>query len=452
MATSPPGNPHQEGTTTPHVPFSPRRSPRIVANEKESGATGGVNDKKRAAPSSTHKTSTSATTKKTKTKTSKALLSAAPHAGGAAGATKRQANYSEDEDYLIACAYVNVSVDPIKGVGQKADAFWTRVLEKYVILSEKYLADNGVEIPVRNKDSIEQRWKKTISKSVQIWNKFYRQLKSVKRSGWNEDNYIEEAGNLYKEEVGEPFKYAKCVPILHKLPKFDPMLVLNDSSPSSYLGVGAAADDDSSSMGCQSNAVVATTPPTGVSKHQQQEGRTKKKRVNNDAPAAQGSNMARPIGMKKAKKLAKLEVETARTNKQSASVASMPGTFAAATESIMGVTQDLVAAFKANADLKQRVLQAKTEDKWMRMAEMYFANGEKEKGLALLARMEEGSMIARPPADNVPPSSIDVLDASSEMYSAIEVMDTNAPAARQKKSNNKKGSEDDDSSSNSNGD
>ena len=45
--------------------------------------------------------------------------------------------------------------------------------------------------------------------------------------------------------------------------------------------------------------------------------------------------------MKKAKKLAKLEEETARTNKQSATVASMPGTFAAATESIMGVTQDL---------------------------------------------------------------------------------------------------------------
>ena len=115
------------------------------------------------------------------------------------------------------------------------------------------------------------------------------------------------------------------------------------------------------------------------------------------------------------------------------------------------MTQDLVAAFKANADLKQRVLQAKTEEKWMQMAEMYFANGKKEKGLALLARME-GSMMGPPPADDVPPLSIDVLDASSEIYSAIEVMDANAPAARQEKSNNKKGSEDDDSSSSSNGD
>jgi hypothetical protein len=401
MAT-PPGTPHHD--TTPDVRFPPRRSPRIVAKESSSA----VNDKKRPASSSRRKTSspTKTATTTTKKKTSKALMS------GGAGATKRQANYSEDEDYLIACAYVNVSVDPIKGVGQKADTFWTRVLEWYVILSEKYLADNGVEVPVRNKDSIEQRWKKKISKSVQVWNKFYRQLKSAKRSGWNEDNYIEEAGNLFKEEVGKPFKYAKCVPILHKLPKFDPMIVMNNSSPSSHLGIGA---DDDSSTSHQSH-VVTTTPPTVVSK----EGQTKKN-VNNSAPA-KGSKMTRPIGMKKAKKLAKLEEETARKKQSVASgVASMPATFATATESIMGVTQDLVAAFKANTVLKQQDLQARREDKWMRMAELYFSCGEKGKALALLARSE-----CTGPAD-VPPSSIDV-DASSEIYSAIEVLGTKTPA------------------------
>jgi len=63
----------------------------------------------------------------TKKKTSKALLSAA---AGGAGATKRQAIYSEDEDYLITSAYVNVSEDPIWGVGQKADTFWTQVSKR----------------------------------------------------------------------------------------------------------------------------------------------------------------------------------------------------------------------------------------------------------------------------------------------------------------------------------
>ncbi len=59
---------------------------------------------------------------------------------------------------------MNVSVDQIKGVGKKSETFWTRVLEKHVILSKMYLSENGVEIPVRNKESVEQCLTKEISK------------------------------------------------------------------------------------------------------------------------------------------------------------------------------------------------------------------------------------------------------------------------------------------------
>jgi len=111
-----------------------------------------------------------------------------------------------------------VTVDPIRGVGQKSDNFWTRVHDRFVILLRRHSIENGIEIPLRNKESIEQRWKKKISKSVQLWNKFYRQLKSLEQCGWNEEKYIEEAGTLYLSEKGEPFKYAKCVPGVHKLP------------------------------------------------------------------------------------------------------------------------------------------------------------------------------------------------------------------------------------------
>jgi hypothetical protein len=85
-------------------------------------------------------------------------------------------NYSKDEDFLISCAYVNVSVDPIKGVGQKADTFWTRVHENFLILSQKHFSDHDLEMPFTTNESIEQRWKKKISKFVQLWNKFSRQL------------------------------------------------------------------------------------------------------------------------------------------------------------------------------------------------------------------------------------------------------------------------------------
>jgi hypothetical protein len=34
-------------------------------------------------------------------------------------------NCPEDEDYFKAVAYTNVTVDPIRGVGQKGENFWT---------------------------------------------------------------------------------------------------------------------------------------------------------------------------------------------------------------------------------------------------------------------------------------------------------------------------------------
>jgi hypothetical protein len=124
-----------------------------------------------------------------------------------------------------------VTVDPIKGVRQKSDNFWSRVHERFVILSRRHSIENGIEIPLRNKESIEQRWKKKISKSVQLWNKVYRQLKSLEQCGWNEEKYIEEAGTLYLSEKGEPFKYAKCVPGVPKLPTFDLMVQKYTAEP-----------------------------------------------------------------------------------------------------------------------------------------------------------------------------------------------------------------------------
>ncbi len=54
----------------------------------------------------------------------------------------------------------------------------------------------------------------------------------MKRSGWNEDNYVEQASKLYNE-VGKTFGLAeKCVVVLNKLPKFDPMVSGTEDSSS----------------------------------------------------------------------------------------------------------------------------------------------------------------------------------------------------------------------------
>jgi hypothetical protein len=53
------------------------------------------------------------------------------------------------------------------------------VHEKFCLLQQKELAVVGLNIIVRTRDSIEQTWKKRISRSVQLWNKHYRQFKGM---------------------------------------------------------------------------------------------------------------------------------------------------------------------------------------------------------------------------------------------------------------------------------
>jgi hypothetical protein len=91
--------------------------------------------------------------------------------------------------------------------------------------------------------------------------------------------------------------------------------------------------------------------------------------------------------MKKAKKLAKLE-QSAR-NQRATVTSSVAASASAETlledkTEMIGVTKELVAVFKANTMLKEKDLQARQEERLMRMAEMYMSAGQKEKALALL--------------------------------------------------------------------
>ena len=43
----------------------------------------------------------------------------------------RASNYSRDEDKLLCRVYMEISQDPIIGIYQSSDQFWTRVAEAY---------------------------------------------------------------------------------------------------------------------------------------------------------------------------------------------------------------------------------------------------------------------------------------------------------------------------------
>jgi hypothetical protein len=128
---------------------------------------------------------------------------------------------------------------------------------------------------------------------------------------------------------------AKCLPVVHQMPKYDPM---------STSGVSHSSPDNATDNDSNASDVVRNPPRRG--------------NVTNTAPA-QGSALARPVGTKKAKQLANLEQSAL---KQRANVISTltpgPTSSAAAlleekTETV-GVTKELVAVFKVKTMLKEK--------------------------------------------------------------------------------------------------
>ena len=131
---------------------------------------------------------------------------------------------------------------------------------------------------------------------------------------------------------------------------------------------------DADADGDHSSVVVVRTP-----------GNRKKTNVNNSVPA-QGSELPRPIGMKKAKKLEKVQSSSKVSSDSSARTSGVANEFLS---DMSAVTKDLVAAFKANTSMKREDLMTRKHDKWMKMADMYMACGQREKALAILAKIQD---------------------------------------------------------------
>ena len=112
--------------------------------------------------------------------------------------------------------------------------------------------------------------------------------------------------------------------------------------------------------------------------------------------------------MKKAKKLEKVRPSATKASIDSARTSgNLANEFLA---DMSALTEDLVAAFKANTSMKREELTARKHDKWMKMAEMYVACGQHEKALALLAKIQdEESFFTSSSVDNPEiPSAIEV--------------------------------------------
>jgi len=111
---------------------------------------------------------------------------------------------------------VAASEDAITGTGQKASKFWSRVFEIYV----EPIPD-GKD---RTSTVCTARWG-TINQDVTKFCGLYSQVTSIAKSGWTDDNYLEEARELFKLEgkgrkMGREFLFEGCWRILKDAPKW----------------------------------------------------------------------------------------------------------------------------------------------------------------------------------------------------------------------------------------
>jgi hypothetical protein len=217
--------PTKEGTKS-KVRMMPDCKAKSAAAKKAAAAAkkaASKTKKKKAPPRSSNKRKTAATTSSSKKKRKKtdASLDSAEKAK-----KKREPNYTEMEDQALCQAYVNVSTDPIHGTHQKGSTFWNAIKEKYELTLPEVMKEHEVELemPEQNADSLEQRYNKTIKKTMNKWAGYYKKAKTPLKSGWTEEMYREHACELYNVGEGSAFKLAHCVDILFQLPKFMPVL------------------------------------------------------------------------------------------------------------------------------------------------------------------------------------------------------------------------------------
>jgi hypothetical protein len=130
-------------------------------------------------------------------------------------------NFHTDEDKLLAVAWVSATDNHIVGVGQKSHTFWGDVHKRYCQLQEKSVSPETKF--QRSWNQLKGRFLRHIQLNVNVFNRYYKKAADNIPSGNSSTvtAIIDRAMEEYQKHQGKPFRFSLCVPILHKIPKFD---------------------------------------------------------------------------------------------------------------------------------------------------------------------------------------------------------------------------------------
>jgi hypothetical protein len=150
-------------------------------------------------------------------------------------------NFHEDEDELVAMAWVSATENPIVGSGQKAAVFWGDVHSRYLLLQARSQSANVGNH--RSWNQVKGRFLRHIQPNVSVFNRYYKRAKDTLPSGTPdiEEEIMKIAVEDFYQDNKKRFKFALCVPILHQIPKFCPIQQLADEEEAAGCAIGAVS-------------------------------------------------------------------------------------------------------------------------------------------------------------------------------------------------------------------
>jgi hypothetical protein len=262
----------------------------------------------------------------------------------------KQKNFTTHEDVLLSKAYVNISTNPVAGTGKKSKDFWKSIKEAFDALMKAEPPEENEATTERDQEALMNRFKRHIQKKTNVFNKYFKQVKQEGPSGTPYDEFIDLAMEKYLEGEGRPFPFKECVPILHQMPKFDPMVEVEE------IEIDDDEEDDEDGD--------PSTPNSD-----------KKPAAVNSIGAPMGAGMPRPPGAKASK----------RAIKEEQSLSSIESNKVMAMERLAGSHEQLASALHKNNEL-QAV--KNRQDTLFRMFDMYRAMGNMTKAQECMEELQ----------------------------------------------------------------
>ena len=126
--------------------------------------------------------------------------------------------YSSLENLAICKAWIQVSEDPIAGKDQKGEAFFSKVFSFFLKNMEK---ENDPLAKGRTACGVKNRWSK-LNHDINVFNGHYGTTISTEKSGWETDDYVTAALELYasSSKDGKSFAFLNCWSYLKNFPKW----------------------------------------------------------------------------------------------------------------------------------------------------------------------------------------------------------------------------------------